>query len=116
MEKDNRRIVLGLIMIIAGVVFLLDNLDILEIRIPDFLWRWESILLLVGVVNLFSRNWSAAFVLIGLGVFFWVIRDQRINFFELWPVILIIIGISFILKQGILSGGKKKMTERNKNI
>ena len=111
MEKDNRRLILGSIFIVLGTLFLLDNLRILEFRIPDFLWRWEMILITIGIVNILTRNYSAAFILIGIGGFFWTVDEYHINFWDLWPVILILIGVSFILKQGVFNSEKKKLTE-----
>jgi len=111
MEKNNRRLILGLVFIIIGILFLLDNLDIFEFAIPDILWRWEMILIVIGGINILSKNYSAAFILIGIGGFFWIAEDYHISIWDLWPVVLIIIGISFILKQGLLSPEKKKLTE-----
>ena len=116
MEQSNRRLILGLVFVILGVVFLLDNLDILEFAIPRILWRWEMILIVIGGINIFSNNYSTAFTLIGIGAFFWVIDDYNVDFWDLWPVVLIIIGISFILKQGLLSPEKKKLMDDQKTI
>lgn len=114
MDKSNKRLILGLAFIILGVIFLLDNLDIMEFSIPKYLWRWEMILIVIGVVNIVSRKYSTAFTLIGIGAFFWIIDDYRIDFWDLWPVVLIIIGISFILQQGVFSPEKKKLMEKQK--
>ena len=114
MEQSNRRLVLGLIFIVFGVIYLLDNLNVLEFTIPRYLWRWEMILIIIGVINIFTKNYSAAFTLIGIGAFFWAIDDYNINFWDLWPVVLIIIGISFILKQGLLNPEKKKLMDDQK--
>ena len=111
MEKDTRRLILGSIFIVIGTLFLLDNLEIFEFTIPDYLLRWEMILITIGVVNIFTRNYSAAFILIGIGGFFWAVNDYDVDFWDLWPVVLIIIGISFLMKQGVLSPEKKKLTE-----
>lgn len=116
MEKSRRQLVLGIIFILAGTVFLLDNLDVLEFRIPEYVLRWESLLILVGVISLFSRNFSAAFTLITLGVFFWILRDHRISFFDLWPVVLIIIGFSFLIKQGMAAFSKKGLQKEQKKF
>ncbi len=114
MEQSKRRLILGLVFIILGVIFLLDNLDIMEFSIPRYLLRWEMILIVIGVVNIISKNYSAAFALIGVGAFFWVVDDYNVDFWDLWPVVLIIIGVSFILKQGIFSLEKKKLMDDQK--
>lgn len=111
MEKDRRRLILGGIFIVIGTLFLLDNLNILDFVIPYALRRWEMILITIGVVNILTRNYPTAFVLIGIGGFFWIVDDYNVNFWDLWPVVLIIIGVSFILKQGVFNTEKKKLTE-----
>jgi len=109
MEKDNRRILLGLIFVAVGLVFLLQNFGLFYFDIPDYFWRWEMILIIIGVVNIFTKKYSAAFILLGLGAFFWITEDFRISIWDLWPVILIIIGLSFIIKQDVLSSEKKNL-------
>ena len=109
MEKDKRRILLGLIFVSVGVLFLFQNLGLFYFEIPDFLWRWEMILIIIGVVSLINKKYSSAFVLIGLGTFFWLIDDFHVSIWDLWPVVLIIIGLSFIVKQGVFNTEKKNI-------
>ena len=99
METNVRRLILGAIFILLGAAFLLDNLDIWEFDIPNYLIRWEMMLVIIGVLNLFNGRYSASIVLFGVAAFFWILRDYDISFWQLWPVILIIIGLGFIFRQ-----------------
>ena len=103
MERDNRRLILGSIFIVIGTIFLLDNFDVLDFSIPKYLLRWEMILIVIGIFNILNKNYSLAFVLIAIGAFFWIMDETNVNFWDLWPVVLIIIGVSFILRKGVFA-------------
>lgn len=98
MEHKNRRAVLGLIFILIGALLLLDNLYIIPWDIRYYFFTWQMILIVIGVFQLITGNRKGAFVMIGLGVFFWIPDYFNIDFEDYWPVILIIIGIGFFLK------------------
>ncbi len=98
MEQKNRRAMLGLIFILVGAVLLLDNLYIIPWNISYYLFTWQMLLIVIGIVQLINGNRKGAFIMIGIGVFFWVPDFFRIDFDQYWPVILIIIGIGFFLK------------------
>ncbi len=111
MEQSARRWLLGIIFIAVGGILLLDNFGVIEFYLPDFLWRWEMILVIIGAVNLINRNYSAAFVLFTIASFF-IIKDlYDLRYRELWPLVFIVIGISIILKR--TSIGSKKKSEYN---
>ncbi len=109
MENDKRKILLGLIFVAVGALFLLQNFGLFYFEIPDFLWRWEMILIIIGVINIFTKKYPTAFILIGIGTFFWLVDDFNVDVWDLWPVVLIIIGLSFIMKQGVFSSEKKNL-------
>jgi predicted membrane protein len=102
MQPKNRRAALGVLLVVIGAVILLKNADIL----PDSLWwiaRWYTLILAVGIFNLFTGNRTAGiilslvgalFLLDGLGIF-------DFDWMYVWPVIIIIIGLAFIFRQRI---------------
>ncbi|MFC2134285.1 LiaI-LiaF-like domain-containing protein [Bacteroidota bacterium] len=79
------RVWIGALLIIFGALFLLRNYEIFDFDIPRFLYQWESIFIMVGIVLLFtSRNKTPGIVFIAIGGF---------NLFpEMWPLLLIGIG------------------------
>ena len=79
------RIWIGALLIIFGAIFLLRNYDFFDFDIPRFLYQWESIFIMIGIVLLFiSRNKTPGIVFIAIG---------GLNLYpELWPLILIGIG------------------------
>ena len=94
-SKDNNtsaRLIAGLILIALGTLFLLDNYGIIYFSLPDFLFHWEYILIGIGIYILStSRNKTAGSILIAIGLF---------NLFpEFWPLVLVGVGIYRILKR-----------------
>lgn len=99
-SNTNTRLIFGLILIVLGGLFLLDNYGIIYFSLPDFFWHWEYILISIGIILLVtSGNKTAGTILIGIGLF---------NLFpELWPLLLVGLGIYIIMKRS---------TSVNKNI
>ncbi len=93
---------LAVCLIAVGILFLLDNLDVLDIG--NFWEFWPVILIAVGLMKLTGSNFqdkSSASVLIGIGLFF-LLRNLGIldwgDIRQFWPLILILIGVSIIFK------------------
>jgi predicted membrane protein len=97
--ETNKRTVAGIILIIVGIYFLLNNLDLMPFDLPWYFFKWQMILIAIGFFNLFTGNRKGAFVLVSLGLIFLLPElYPSINFRDFWPVILIVIGISFFLR------------------
>lgn len=99
-----RRVVLGLILIAAGSVLMLEKMNLLSPDVTRWLFTWQMLLVAIGFVNLFSReNYISGLILIMIGTFFLVpkILDLSFNFIGMfWPLLLIGGGVLIILKQG----------------
>jgi hypothetical protein len=105
-------VIIGVVLITLGILFLLDNLDLIEI---NFGLLWPVLIILAGlffvVGYLYDRkNYGLlmpATLLITYGLLFWycVITDWD-SMQELWPVFLIGPGLGFYFMY--LLGGKEK--------
>ena len=105
------RVLIGLVLLAAGALFLLDNLTIWE-----FPWGrlWPVILIVVGLSNLIRRNcsrWVGSLITV-LGVLFlldtldiWGFRMSDI--WRFWPVLLLLVGAKILL------GGKRARSRRS---
>lgn len=98
-----KRIAWGLILILAGIVLLLDQMNILEFGFIISTY-WPIILIVLGFMGLLSKDSSKIgnLVLIAVGGFFQLrsLGYINISIFEiLWPSILIIIGLSLIFER-----------------
>ncbi len=88
----NPKYITGLIIILAGALLLLRNLDVIYFTIPSIIFSWQVILIVIGtflVIN--SQNKSVGLVLIvvgGLGIIP-----------EYWPAVLILLGLFIIFRK-----------------
>jgi hypothetical protein len=94
------RIVAGLIVMWIGLLWTLDNLNILESE-PILRW-WPVAVIWVGVAKLLGlwthRHvvWGAAFVAVGLLCLLNTLDVVSIQIWDLWPVALIAVGLSLV--------------------
>lgn len=122
--------VLGLFLVVIGVLFLLRNLDIIDL--PWYFYSWQMLLIGIGAFNFLTGNRSLGFIVAGIGIVFLFREILDFEFYDLWPVILIIIGISFFFgnrrktgngsrevnldvidEMAVLGGGERVITSQN---
>jgi predicted membrane protein len=107
-KSTNRRALFGILLVIIGGIFLLDNLGY-EIQLPRYLFTWQMLLIVIGVINFISGNRQAGLILLGIGGFFYLQYFDIISVRTFWPLILIIVGIVFILR------GRSAIIKRGEN-
>ena len=99
MNNMNRSALVGLIFVGIGALLLLDNLRFIPWQVAYFIFQWENILILLGIVLVAGREKQrSGYILIGLGVIFsleeWLNVDVNIG--DLWPLAFIAIGAYII--------------------
>lgn len=99
----NTKIVIGIIIILAGLIALLDNIGMgIGLDFWDF---WPLIIIVIGLGKLAQpreyRSTTGALILIVVGVLFQLSTLDIIDFRfrHLWPIILILVGLA-ILRHG----------------
>ncbi len=100
-ENNNQRAWLGVALVLFGGYFLFRNLDLIPDFIPYYLFGWETVFIIIGVSMLATRR-REGFLFLGIGVFFLIpdifyLPDFRIR--DWWPIILIAVGISIVLRR-----------------
>jgi predicted membrane protein len=105
-QKRMKKIIIGVLLLTAGFLLLGFNAGFLNTDYKHLIFSWPVLLIALGVVNFFDRRslW-AGFILISLGSFFLIphIFVFHFNFIHLfWPVLLMIVGVTMILKRTIL--------------
>ena len=112
---SNGAILLGLVLIVAGALVLLDNLDIFSFHFNLGDW-WPLILVALGVVHLWNNrnvfDFSGLFLIL-LGVVFLLAELGRICWSDVWrwwPAVLILLGISIIFKRSSAPRDDKRWT------
>jgi predicted membrane protein len=96
--ETNRKSIFGLVLIILGIYFLLENLDVIDIHLPWYFFTWQMLLIAIGLFNLLTGNRKAALILCSIGVFFFLPEFFDFDIRDYWPVLLIFIGVSFFMR------------------
>ncbi|MHA7099499.1 LiaI-LiaF-like domain-containing protein [Roseivirga pacifica] len=116
----NKRMVTGGIFLLLGVLLTLDNLDILRFSLPDYLFGWYTILIVVGIFLSTVREkvgFGITLIIIG-GIFlldemayeyYWDFDFRDI--FRLWPLVFVAIGVSLITRRNKKDDYEKKSFE-----
>ncbi|MBU0561199.1 MAG: cell wall-active antibiotics response protein [Bacteroidetes bacterium] len=103
-NHTNIRAWFGVIVTLLGVLFLLKNFDILDFEFPFQIFSFWSILIIIGFILIFSsHNKSTGIILVVIGAIG--------HLPEMWPLVLIGLGIYIILKKsgaGLASGKFEK--------
>jgi predicted membrane protein len=101
--KTHKRLGLGIVLIIAGAIFLLGNLGFIPDPIYNVLTSWPMILVAIGTISLIKRDFTPAIILYAIAAYFLLpYLIPGVSFHEIWrfwPVLLIIIGLSFLFRQ-----------------
>ncbi|MDY3978543.1 MAG: hypothetical protein SOZ00_00750 [Tidjanibacter sp.] len=94
--KSKTYVILGAILIALGIVWLLFNYDVLSEAFFDYLFSWQSLVTIIGIVLLSTRNWVSGVVTTVTGVFFLVmdIFGVCVSFTKIvLPVLVIALGV-----------------------
>jgi predicted membrane protein len=101
-NKLDRRMMVGLLLILGGGLLLLDTFGLIDVNLRHYLINWKTLLIIIGLITLTSKgNQTTGWVLIGLGVFFWIpeLFDYRLRLRDiLWPAILIGTGLLILTR------------------
>ncbi len=98
------QLVLGLIIIAVGVIFTLDNLDVLYAR--DYLRYWPVLLIAYGAVKTFQphagggRFWGVVLMFVGAGLLIDRLDIFYFRLWDFWPLLLVALGAMMILRTG----------------
>jgi hypothetical protein len=101
-RRFDGRLLFGLVLLTLGVLFTLDNLNVLESE--GILQWWPAIFLLVGLCKLFgigtSRHlvWGVVFSVVGFFLLGDSLGQWDFDIWNFWPVILIFVGGSLLAR------------------
>ena len=101
-SKNKKTRWLGIFLVSLGAYFLLRNFGWIPAFLPGYLLSWEMVFILIGIFMLVARKMKGViFLVIGVvfilpDIFYW---SPYFRARDLWPVILIAVGISIFLKR-----------------
>ena len=132
--KNNRRAILGIILILAGMLLIASYLGWIPMTFRHVIISWQMLLITLGLFFIFSRdNTPAGLILIAVGAFFLLPRFLPMSFeFRrlVWPVLLVAFGLVLVTRRAgrhkiptdsldyiddmsIFGGGDKMVTSQN---
>ncbi len=113
-----KKVIFGLVVITAGVLWLLRNSGMLDDATANIIFSWPMILLAVGFVGLFGQQKGFPIILLLVGGFFMYsqIYDIPFEFKKMfWPALIILVGMMITLKATRIIGPKKKLRDGEKS-
>lgn len=115
-RAKERQIFWGLFLIIVGILFLLEELKIIDFgqTLADY---WPAIFILIGLLIYIARSFrksGSALFLILLGTFMILIKIEKIERY-LWPSLLILVGLWLLFRPGSKKKAKSSDETGNTN-
>lgn len=102
-QKYSGRIFMGAILVILGALLLLDNLNIMPIDLPGYVFSWKMLLVVIGAFILInSEHKMPGVILIFIGGVFLLPEIFNVdyhNIFSFWPLLLVFMGLSLLFKK-----------------
>ncbi len=100
-RRGNKRFYIGVILILIGGILILERLDLIPWNVADLLISWQMLLIAIGTLLLFGRNFVAGFILMGIGGFFILpeITEVPDELKQLYgPLALVIVGLLLLFR------------------
>ncbi|MFP3859207.1 MAG: LiaF transmembrane domain-containing protein [Bacteroidales bacterium] len=98
----NGRVILGIVLILVGLALIAKSSNILSPVVEHALFNWPMLLIVLGVLFVFTRtNNTTGWILLLIGLMFWIPRvtDFSVNFTQIFlPVVFIAIGVVIVIK------------------
>lgn len=107
---NEKRLLIGLLLLISGIVLLLKYYNLVPMPMPSYLFSWKTILILLGLVFIISeKNKTTGIILLVIGAAFlstdiWSISLKEVIRLAI-PLILIVIGLSVLMRRKSYSSG-----------
>jgi len=118
-DKSNGLIV-GLVFVIAGIVLLLSNMDLITWQWKRVIISWQMLLIVIGIIQFSRNNGVAGTILVLLGGFFllpklsfifpdWIRYNITKDF---WPLLIVMVGL-IIISAAAFSNNRRRVNYRN---
>ncbi len=96
--------VLGLLIVIVGVLFTLDNLDMIDAR--QYLRYWPVLLIVYGLAKVLQpetrggRFWGIVITFVGAGLLLDKLDVLDFRLWDFWPLLLVALGVTMLMRAG----------------
>jgi predicted membrane protein len=100
-HRTNKRIFFGLFLIVLGLLWIMERLDMIPDELKDVLISWQMLLIGIGVFSMIGGNRTTGLILILIGGFF-LVPDMFQVPYEFrrifWPLLLVCIGVILLFR------------------
>jgi predicted membrane protein len=114
---NKSKIINGLLVLLVGLVFFIKQFDV---YIPNWLFTWQMLLILIGIIQLFKHNFQKmsgyVLIVIGCALQFHDFYPDYVQLRFFWPLLIMGVGVSMLLKGGFFQFNTKKTTETEKQV
>lgn len=116
-REHHPQVGIGIFFIVLGLALLVASNDLLNLGSFRSYFTWETVLIFIGVLLLLNLNFTGGVLLIAGGTWF-LMDDLYVEMPEIiktvyWPVVIILVGLSFIFSS-ILNRNTKSNKTLNK--
>jgi predicted membrane protein len=103
-KSQRAHLLLGIVLMFIGLFLIADIADVIPWRLRDFLFTWQALLILLGVIFISGKDGKGTgLVLILIGSFFLLPRFFDLPYYWrslFWPSLLILLGLIVIFSSG----------------
>ncbi len=103
MPQRNGKVWIGIIFILFGIMFLLDNTNFFAFNLHHIFFSFPMFLIIIGVIIIVhTRNSLFGYIVLGIGILTLLPRMMpfmHIYFSDILPLIIIIIGLMILLRR-----------------
>jgi len=123
-RSGRAHLLLGIVLMFLGLFLIADLADIVPWRMRDFLFTWQALLILLGIIFISSKeSKGTGVILIAIGSFFLLPKFFDLPYYWrslFWPTMLILLGFVVIFgsrRHGgggrYFAGGKRKSSSED---
>jgi len=99
-KKFNSRLLAGILLLIVGALLFARNFNLINLEISEYLFRWQSILIFIGIFALARKPRKlTGYLLIFIGVVFFIPVLLGVSaHLIIWPAMLIGVGTMVLFR------------------
>jgi len=99
-KKSNRKLVIGILLLILGVILFAQNFNLIDVAISQYIFHWQSIFIIIGIFVIAGKpRRMTGYILAMIGIVFWIPALLNVDtHLIIWPAILIGIGTLTLFK------------------